>query len=259
MSSPQKLTRRPLLTSTLITAAFLVALVLLAVVGAATGSETGVEWVGIAGRSLVGLLALLAMRRYGVAPSTGIAPPSVAWLLAAISGVYLAAFYPWLFTGSWLPAAVGAIVLLVGLHGLVAGAAEEFVFRGLLLGVLRKQGRSWIGSVAGSLIVSSLFFAVPHALNLLAGSAPFRVAAQVIWAFLLGIVFGIVTLLARSVLPAALLHGGVNAIVHMNRHGVEVDIGAAKAVAMAAAPLPLVLVSLIIVQRRLTPSARRDE
>lgn len=73
--------------------------------------------------------------------------------------------------------------------------AEEFLFRGVILGKLRKYGDGF------ALLISSLMFALMHC-NI--GQIPF--------AFIGGIVFGFATIKTNSMLPAILIHGFNNLI-----------------------------------------------
>jgi membrane protease YdiL (CAAX protease family) len=76
-------------------------------------------------------------------------------------------------------------------NGFAAGALEEFVFRGLILSLLlsgnsddQKPNNAWF-----AILISALLFSLPHAINLFAGHAEARVLAQLVWSFLLGVVF----------------------------------------------------------------------
>jgi membrane protease YdiL (CAAX protease family) len=111
----------------------------------------------------------------------------------------------------------------VAVNGFAAGALEEFVFRGLILSLWlsfdfedQKLANAW-----RAIVVSALFFSLPHALNLFAGHAEARVIAQLVWSFLLGAVFACLRIVGRSIWPVAVLHGVMNAFVHVNRLGVE--------------------------------------
>jgi hypothetical protein len=133
---------------------------------------------------------------------------------------------------------------------------EEIFFRGLILGSFLKSWGSSPGAIARSLVVSALLFSMPHALNVLAGADPLRVSAQLIWAFLLGIVFAGLLVIVQSIWPIALLHGFANAVVHVNRIGHEVMPTTTSALLLALAPLPLLLYVLMLLKRRLPKSAR---
>ena len=74
--------------------------------------------------------------------------------------------------------------------------------------------------------------------------------AQLVWAFLLGIVFACLRISGRSVWPVAVLHGVVNAFVHVNRLGVEVQPSLLKAAALAFAPLPLCVYGAILLRKQ---------
>jgi membrane protease YdiL (CAAX protease family) len=100
-----------------------------------------------------------------------------------------------------------------------------------------------------SLLVSSLLFSAPHALNLLAGHDTLRVVAQLVWAVLLGAVFGMLLLAGGSLWPVAALHGLGNAFIHANRLGQVVQVSGSSAFLLAIAPVPLVIYSALLLKR----------
>lgn len=84
--------------------------------------------------------------------------------------------------------------ILSTLTGLLATAVcpaifEEFLFRGVLIGALKKYGSTF------SIIVSALIFSIAH-MNV----------AQMIFAFIWGISFGFIFLKTNSLLPTIILH-----------------------------------------------------
>src|SRR5262245_8818175 len=188
------------------------------VLGGARDDPGGVT-ISLLARVLAGLLAC------GVAAGLGWTESGFAWprhwrtwLLFAPPLAYLGVTYPLLFTGSLAPNPERpALTALVGAASFAAGATEDLIFRGLVLLVLLAAGQRRPHVVMRAAIVSSLFFSLPHLLNLLAGDQLLRVLAQNLWAFLLGLGFALLVRTAGSVWPAAVLHGGVDAIVHMNR------------------------------------------
>jgi uncharacterized protein len=101
-------------------------------------------------------------------------------------------------------------------------------------------------------------FSVPHALNLFAGHAGARVVAQLMWAFLLGIVFACLRITGRSIWPVAVLHGVMNAFVHVNRLGVEIQPSVVRAAALAFAPVPLCFYGAILLHKQRCIPAKRD-
>ena len=89
-----------------------------------------------------------------------------------------------------LAADPGSTVLLFGGLALAPAIAEEFLFRGLVLGALRERFQA-----LPAVIVSALLFALFH-LNIY----------QVPTAFVVGIVLAVLTLFSGSIWPAVLLH-----------------------------------------------------
>lgn len=208
------------------------------------------EAIGAGGRAVVGVgalvgLAALGWRRWLAGPGSGLS-----WFLVLPPLVYVLAVYPPLFTGSYaVPTGDPSLVALVALNGLAAGVMEDLVFRGLVLGSLLAAWGQGRGGLGRALVVSSLFFSVPHALNVLAGADPVRTTAQLVWAFLLGVVFAALTVAGGTVWPVALLHGLGNALIHANRLGHDGATEPAAAVLLALAPLPLVTYSWFVLRR----------
>jgi sodium transport system permease protein len=86
-------------------------------------------------------------------------------------------------------------VTLVAL-ALAPALCEETLFRGFLLSSFDPQKRPW-----RAILISAALFAVAHL-------TPYRMAPV----FVCGIALGYVALQTRSVVPAMVLHGGLNAI-----------------------------------------------
>lgn len=264
--NPPLAERRPVLFSALVTLGFVVVLILIVIVQRPVAAPALREVVGAAGRALVGIgalwgLAALGWRRWLAGPGS-----ALGWALVVPSSLYLVAIYPLLLTGTYsLTGGAPRLVLAVALGGLVAGVMEELVFRGLVLGsLLRAWGRADRsdqtdqigGGVWRALVVSSVLFSAPHILNLLVGADPVRTGAQLVWALLLGVVLGALTVASGSLWPAAALHGLANAFVHANRVGHDVALAPTSAVLLALAPVPLVLGSWWVLRRvrRLAPA-----
>ena len=174
--------RRPLVFSLFVTIAFVVAIVLVAIAQNVAATPVVEEAIGTLGRSLVVVGALLWLRRLKWHSWLAGPAPQAAWLLILPPLLYLLAVYPPLFTGSYeIPLEEPLHVAMVGLNGLAAGIMEEVVFRGLVLGslllTLAPSGRGMWRALA----ISSIFFSLPHALNVLAGSDPLRTLAQLLW------------------------------------------------------------------------------
>lgn len=82
-----------------------------------------------------------------------------------------------------------AVIISTFITAVAPAFAEEFLFRGILLGKMRKYGDYF------AIIASSLFFAMMHG-NL----------QQIPFAFMAGIFFAYVTVKTNSLLPAMLIH-----------------------------------------------------
>ncbi len=216
------------------------------------------EYAAAIARVVLALVAIFALRKSKWASDVLRSPTSRSWWIILPVAIYSLIVYPLLFTGTLAlnvndPNLAGGVAC----NGFAAGALEELVFRGLILSLwlssdLKDQN---LGNAWRAIVVSALFFSLPHALNLFAGHAEARVIAQLVWSFLLGAVFACLRIVGRSIWPVAVLHGVMNAFVHVNRLGVEVQPSMLGAVALACAPLPLCLYAAILLRKELRPSA----
>jgi membrane protease YdiL (CAAX protease family) len=136
---------------------------------------------GVAGLAVLGLLEWAAGSFAGVE----IGPPGVATERQVAPALKVIREHPWLTVG------------LVS----TAGVIEEVVYRGWgLLLVRRARPSATLPALAGS----SLLFGAAHLLVPVGGFLHYS---------LLGLVFGFVALVAGSIVPGALLHGAMNAVV----------------------------------------------
>jgi membrane protease YdiL (CAAX protease family) len=239
--------------SVAITAAFIVATILFVSVPASRLSDPAArEYVAAIARLILAGVTIIALRQSS--PDALRSPTARSWWIILPVAVYSLIVYPLLFTGTLAlklsdPNLAGAVAC----NGFAAGAFEEFVFRGLILSLWlssnfkdEKLNNAW-----RAIAFSALFFSLPHALNLFAGHAEARVIAQLVWSFLLGAVFACLRVVGTSIWPVAVLHGVMNAFVHVNRLGVEIQPSILGAVALALAPLPLCLYGAILVRQKL--------
>lgn len=245
-------TMRPLPFALAVTFSFIVLLVVVIVAGRALAGEAGVEASGAVGRVLLTVLFILLLSRLGWVRQAGLAGlgDRFAWLIVLAPLVYVIAVFPVLLTGTYAPRLDDpTLAVLVAGNGFAAGVMEEVVFRGVILcGLLQAWGGERRG-VAKSLLISALLFSAPHALNILAGHDALRVLAQLVWAVLLGGVFGALLLAGGSLWPIAALHGAANAFIHVNRIGASVELSAGSAAWLAIAPVPLLVYALVLLRR----------
>jgi CAAX protease family protein len=237
-----------------ITIVFVAVTVLLVSVPASRFTDSAArEYAAGIARIIVGLMVILVIRQRKWGSNALTWPPPRGWAIILPVAAYSLVVYPLLFTGTLgLNLSQPNVAAGVAFNGFAAGALEELVFRGLILslllgGNLDDQSPS---NVRRAVIISALLFSVPHALNVFVGHAEVRVLAQLVWAFLLGIVFACLRISGRSVWPVAVLHGIVNAFVHVNRIGIEIEPSLLKAAALAFAPLPLCVYGAILLRKQ---------
>ena len=236
-----------------ITILFIAATVLVSVPASRFTDSASREYAAGIARIIVGLMVILVIRQRKWGSNALTWPPPRGWAIILPVAAYSLVVYPLLFTGTLgLNLSQPNVAAGVAFNGFAAGALEELVFRGLILslllgGNLDDQSPS---NVRRAVIISALLFSVPHALNVFVGHAEVRVLAQLVWAFLLGIVFACLRISGRSVWPVAVLHGVVNAFVHVNRIGIEIEPSLLKAAALAFAPLPLCVYGAILLRKQ---------
>ena len=237
-----------------ITIGFVAATVLLVSVPASQFTDQAArEYVAGIARIILACVVTLVMhnRKWGWTVLTWPAPRS--WAIILPVAAYSLIVYPLLFTGNLrLNLTQPNFAAGVGFNGFATGALEELIFRGLILSLLLggNSNDHNPSNIWNAIIVSSLLFSVPHALNLFVGHAEARVVAQLIWAFLLGTVFACLRISGGSVWPVAILHGAMNAYVHVNRLGVDIHPSLLRAAALAFAPVPLCIYGAILLQKR---------
>ncbi len=78
---------------------------------------------------------------------------------------------------------------------------EEFAYRGVILAVFLRHYDS-----LRAVLFSALGFGAVHIFNILSGKPPIWMAGNVVWAAILGVFYGYVTIKTGSLLPAMLVH-----------------------------------------------------
>ncbi len=172
------------------------------------------------GRLAATICCLLLVWHLGWLKMSGIARLGnwLVWLIAVGSMVYSA--------GASLLAFYGAVAFdfsslirlpdarAVVMVSMMVGLSEEILFRGLVLCALsRAWGNTRLG-VTGSIVLTSLLFAVLHITQVLTDEIPITMALLLtVQAFVTAFWWGVVVLFGRSIWPAVMLHFVGNAIV----------------------------------------------
>lgn len=236
--------RRPLVFSGLVTVAFVLLLLVTSIAAQTRDDPIAQQTWSTVGRLVITWLGAALLLWLGWHDEAGLPGKSkpYAWLLTLPPMVYLLLVYPPLFTGGYgLDLSEPRLSAAVATNVAAAGVMEEVVFRGIVLtALLRLWGRRG-GGLLRALVVSSALFSAPHLLNLLAGNDLAFTLAQLVWAFLLGGVFGALVIATGSLWTAATVHAVCNAVMHLNRLGETVTPSTLTAVGLALAPLPLVV------------------
>ena len=111
-----------------------------------------------------------------------------------------------LYTGELVYTANAGESALYLLNCIAIGIFEEVAFRGILLPLiyLYIPNRKHAGVL--SILLSAVAFALLHAFNILTGASVTATLLQVGYTFLTGCMFGVLTLLTRSVVPCIIVH-----------------------------------------------------
>lgn len=120
---------------------------------------------------------------------------------------------------------------------------EEVVWRGVVLALFLR-----FYDQPKAILFSALCFGFMHILTLLEGRPPIWTAGQVVWAAILGLFYGYVTLKTGSLLPAMLVHylgnlfiAAINAYIQKNA---SVPVQAAYGVVFTLGFIPAILMML---------------
>jgi membrane protease YdiL (CAAX protease family) len=248
--------QRKVWVSLAMTIAFIVATILLVSIPASRfASPAAREYAAGIARIILALLVIVLIWRWSRVADALKSPSPRSWVIVLPVALYSLIVYPLLFTGTLrLNLNQPNLAAGVAFNGFAAGALEEFVFRGLILSLLlsgnpddQKPGNAW-----SAILISALLFSLPHAINLFVGYTEARVLAQLVWSFLLGVVFACLRIAGRSIWPVAVLHGAMNAFVHVNRLGIEIQPSLLGAAALAFAPVPLCVYGAMLLPKKVT-------
>ena len=243
--------QRKVWVSLAMTIAFMVATILWVSIPASRfASPAAREYAAGIARVILALLVIVLIWRWSRVADALKLPSPRSWV-----ALYSLIVYPLLFTGTLrLNLDQPNLAAGVAFNGFAAGALEELVFRGLILSLLltassdnHEPSNAW-----NAILISALLFSLPHALNVFVGHAEARVLAQLVWSFLLGVVFACLRISGRSIWPVAVLHGAMNAFVHVNRLGIEIQPSLLRAAALALAPVPLCVYGAMLLRKKVT-------
>jgi len=105
------------------------------------------------------------------------------------------------------------IILLI-IFTFIVGVNEELYFRGIILSLFK------IDKIR-AIIISSLLFGIVHSANAFVHTNYLYVVLQVIYSFIIGIVFAETVTLTGSIIPAILIHTLHNFITFITENSVE--------------------------------------
>lgn len=253
------LRRHPVWGALLITLAWLVLLaVSMCIASSVLHRPYGDTVSGTVARLAVTVCLVAVLLRLGWLVQSGVARlgRGQVWLLAvagmvAFAGANLFAFYG--RVASDLPSLVrrtdfGSTVA----SALAVGLTEELLFRGAVLFVLTRSWGATARGILGSVALTAVLFAILHVTQALTGDVPLRaVLLLTLETFVISIWWGALVVLSRSIWPAVVAHGVVNAIVAAQ--GLLTPVAVPEAVAygrLLLFSLPLGLVGAWLLVRR---------
>lgn len=213
----------PWLFSLFITLLFILMALIAAVVGQRWPGGADGQYAGGAIVRLVFIALLLLLLRglgwLGAAGFTSLGRWQM-WLISLPLLIYAVAVSAYALTGTlnFRPADPTPLVLIT-LFIAVAAFLEEIAFRGLILHALVRVWGDREGGLIRSVLVSSLFFAAMHIVNVLGGQPAPQAFGQAIVAFFLGIFLACLVLAAHSIYPAVFFHSVLNLAGFLNLAG----------------------------------------
>ena len=198
-------------------------------------SDEGVSSIATAVLSVlaVGLLSALGWWRT-VGFRRAVRPLDLLWFLPLLLPVMLN-----LVVGLEFRSLVLTIELL--LISLLIGAAEETIYRGLMLNTLKVRG-PWTAA-----IVTSVLFGLSHSLNLLSGKSGTEILIQVAYALAIGFGFAAVALRTGLLWPLILVHALIDFTSFLGRTGLSPTWNAAAGIGVTFAFMSY---GLFLMQRR---------
>jgi membrane protease YdiL (CAAX protease family) len=184
------------------------------------------------------------------------------WLLAIVMMIYNAVFAAYTFTGSFkfsLPSF--DLALAVIFFTFSTSLLEETMYRGLVLTALVKAWGDTRKGLFGAAIVSGLFWATTHFVNLIVNPSPV-VALQVLGMVIPGFVYAAIVLYGRSIWPVIVFHWIVNMMVNLQaiqNPNFEETLPAWLIFNLVVLPMTVVGVSLLRKAKATDEKYKRDE
>lgn len=213
----------PWLFSLAVTVIFILMVLLSAIAGRLwPGAPYGQYAGGTAARLVFIALLLLLLRGLGWLGAAGFTRPGrwQVWLVSLLLLAYAIGVAAYAQTGNLNFRPVDSMPLsLIALFIMVAAFLEEIAFRGLILHNLVRVWGDSVGGLTRCVLVSSLFFAAIHLVNVLGGQPLSQALGQAGVAFLLGIFLACLVLIGRSIYPAVFFHGVLNLAGFLNLAG----------------------------------------
>ena len=146
------------------------------------------------------------------------------------------------------------VVPMAFFAGIFIGFTEEVLYRGIVIKILRDAGHREL-AVA---VLSSLFFALSHSLNLLNGQPLLTVALTVGFTFGFGMMMYLTLRVTGHIIWPILLHALTDPTTFLGSGGIDVDGGAASSPLLSiAGPFSVVffvaaLIALIFIRGKVT-------
>lgn len=209
---------------------------------------------GTLGRLAVTTCVLLLAWRLGWLEASGVVRVGrwQVWLLALAGLIYAAcaslyAFYGKVafdFSSLRLPDSRTTITTLF-----VVGLSEEVLFRGLVLYALARVWGNTTPGIIGSVVLTSLLFAVLHLMQVMQGVSLSSALLLICQTWIVSLWWGVLVLSGGSIWPAVLLHFVVNAVVAVQGLTVpmvEPDILAYRRILWFSIPLGVLGIGLLV-------------
>lgn len=247
-------TNDPILFGLMITVAFLLLQIATFMIGLSIPAGIYKPHIGqMLGRLTTTLILIFILWRFGWLTSAGFTRLGgwQFWLLTLLLFIYVFVGIIHAYFGDFrFDLSKPKLVGVVTLSQLTIGLVEETAFRGVVLYTfVRLWGDSSWG-LAGSVLLSALFFGLPHMIWVIIGKPALQSMLMSLSAFEAGIYYGTFVLASGSIWPAVIFHGFVDAVVNVKLIGEpEYKEPASSGIRVVLLNLPVVIYALFLLWR----------
>jgi membrane protease YdiL (CAAX protease family) len=105
-------------------------------------------------------------------------------------------------------------ILLLIVFTIIVGINEELYWRGIIL-------KLFTNNIVKAIIISSVLFGIGHIVNALAIENYLYIILQIIFAFIIGLIFAEIVIITKSIIPAIIFHTIHDFVANITNDSVE--------------------------------------